>query len=210
YSLPWGRGGAASSPQLPPAPPHRPCPAARRPRRAHTHSPDSPPGTAWRRPGPRPGAAREQALVPSNMAPPPTTPAPRLSENKIGGGRRSPRQRRDWLLAPLTHTATRALPRCLTGIVVCAGRAGGRLRVPPGIVIPAGQRSEAVPAILGAFPPRRGREILLREQLSVLRSVPGVTGAPQVRRTERENLQLLDQSRGFCLSLVVLNARSRQ
>lgn len=60
-SLARRRGGggrrlfAAASP---PAPLHRPCPAARLPRPAHTHSPDSPPDTAWRRPGQRQGASR--------------------------------------------------------------------------------------------------------------------------------------------------------
>ncbi|XP_072777574.1 uncharacterized protein [Taeniopygia guttata] len=180
------------------------------------------------------------------MAPPPTTPAPRLSENNIGGGRRSPLPRRDWLLAPLTHTAARALPRGLTGSVVCAGRAGRRLRVPPGDLGPAGPRCGAVPVsgaipalrgysrapgpfpcpgpfphsgvipalrghsrVPGPFPPHGSCGTLLGEQLSALRSVPGATAAPQVRRTGRENLQLLDHFRGFCLSVVVLDARSR-
>lgn len=47
----------------------------------------------------------------------------------------------------------------------------------------------------------RGRGTLLREQLLALRSVLGATTVPQIRRTERENLQVLDQ-RGFCLPAV--------
>lgn len=55
-----------------------------------------------------------------------------------------------------------------------------------------------------------GAAALLREQLSVLRSVSGVPAVPQVRRTEKGNLQFLDHSRGFCLSGAVSNTRSRQ
>lgn len=162
HSLPWGRGGCRLFAAASPGSPAPADPAARRPRRVHTHSPDSPPGTAWRRPGPRPGAARERALVPSNMAPPPTTPAPRLSENNIGGGRRSPRPRRDWLFAPLTHTAARALPRRLTGSVVRRAsrwepaRPARRCRSGRSAVPGLSRYPGGIPAFLGAFPPHKG------------------------------------------------------
>ncbi|XP_077035100.1 uncharacterized protein LOC143694158 [Agelaius phoeniceus] len=163
------------------------------------------------------------------MAPPPTTPAPRLSENNIGGGRRSPRPRRDWLLAPLTHTAARALPRSLTGSVVCAGRAAGGCASCPASPFRPVRGPEPFPRCWehsrdpGSVPAVRGRSrgpVGIPASQGPPHSCPGAAlGPPERPRRDRsassqangkENLQLLDQSRGFCLPVVVLNVRSRQ